>query len=136
MKHCNHISMKRYLIYYIDMINKYRVNKIREINLEYGKPDSLSAVAILKNDLMTFARQKSKAVIIIHGYGSTGTGGAIKQGVRRLITDNSMKGIVRDYSGGESWSYNKKRLTAMCPDLSKHESRIHNNPGVTIVILR
>lgn len=118
------------------MNNRQKTEKVKEINLEYGNPDTQTAIYNLKNELMTFLRQKTKAVIVIHGYGSSGTGGVIKTAVKKLVSDNSMRGIIRDHSGGENWSSNRKRLISICPDLTKYESNIQNNPGVTVVILR
>ena len=57
-------------------------HKVIELNIEYNNPTVSSALQKLKNSLATYKRQGTKAVIVIHGYGSTGVGGSIKTAVR------------------------------------------------------
>jgi hypothetical protein len=111
-------------------------NKVAEVNLEYGMPGIDSALQNMKNALTTYKGQGFKAVILIHGYGSTGIGGGIKAAVTKCLGENSMRGIVRTYVGGEQWINRKKELLALCKDLENYERKIANNSGVTVVILR
>lgn len=90
----------------------------------------------MKNALTTSKGQGYKAVILIHGYGSTGVGGSIKAAVRKALGSSSLKGIVRVYTGGEEWQNQKRNFLAICKDLNGYERRIAANEGVTIVILR
>ena len=110
--------------------------KVIELNIEYGHPTVSSALKKLKDSLATYKRQGTKAVIVIHGYGSTGTGGRIKTAVRRTLAERSLKGIVRCFVGGEDWIQNKRSFLNICGSLSKYESRIANNGGITVIILR
>jgi hypothetical protein len=110
--------------------------RIAEVNLELGIPTVPEALKNLKNCLTTYKRQGAKAVIIIHGYGSTGTGGEIKAAVGRCLGEKSMSGIVRTFAGGEHWISRRKEMLAMCRGLEDHERRISGNDGITIVILR
>lgn len=135
-KRIHSIQNRSFLVYYNYMNNRHIKNNIKVINIEVGNPDTQTAINHLKNELMTFRRQNIKAAIVIHGYGSSGTGGTIKSAVKKLVSDNSMRGIIRDHSEGDKWVVNKKRMVSTCPDLAKYESNIQNNPGVTIVILR
>lgn len=111
-------------------------NKIAELNLEYGSPTIPMAVQNMKNALTTYKGKGYKAVIVIHGYGSTGVGGGIKSAIRKCLDENSMRGIVRMFAGGEDWVNKKKSALAICKGLKSHEHRIANNNGVTVVILR
>lgn len=111
-------------------------NKVAEVNLEYGMPTVETAIQKMKNSLTTFKGQGYKAVIVIHGYGSTGVGGSIKTAVARCLTESSMRGIVRTSVGGEQWITKKKEILAICKDLEKYERSISNNEGITVVILR
>jgi DNA-nicking Smr family endonuclease len=110
--------------------------KVVELNLESGHPTVEMAINRLKNALMTAKGQGSKAVIIIHGYGSTGVGGAIRPAVRKLLGEKSMSGLVRAYSGGEQWMNRKKELVGFCKALEDFEGRVSGNEGVTVVVLR
>lgn len=110
--------------------------KVAEVNLEYNMPTVETALQRMMNALTTRKGQGYKAVILIHGYGSSGVGGSIKTAVRRTLGDSSLRGIVRVYAEGEQWQSKKKELLAFCKDLERHEYRIAGNEGVTIVILR
>lgn len=111
-------------------------NKVVKVNLESGNPTVKAAIQYMKNYLTTYKGQGKKAVILIHGYGSTGVGGSIKIAVKKSLGDSSMRGIVRTYVGGENWSDRKRELLAICKSLDKYERSIANNEGVTVVILR
>ena len=99
-------------------------------------PTIETALINLKNNLSTYRRQGVKAVIVIHGYGSSGVGGGIKVAVTRLLGDTSMSGVVRAYAGGEQWYYKKRELTTICKSLEAYERRIAGNEGVTVVLLK
>ncbi|MCX7711921.1 MAG: Smr/MutS family protein [Clostridia bacterium] len=110
--------------------------KVKEINLEYGMPTVESAIQKMKNSMMTCKGQGYKAVILIHGYGASGVGGSIKTAVKRCLGESSMKGIVRNFAGGEQWFFRKREMIAICKDLENYERRITNNEGVTVVLLK
>lgn len=118
------------------MIGGNMKNKVVEVNLEYGMPSIEAALQNMRNALTTYKHQGAKAVILIHGYGSTGTGGGIKTAVTRGLGENSMRGIIRTYAGGGQWFDRKKELLLMCRELENYERRIANNEGVTVVLLR
>jgi len=110
--------------------------KVRQINLEQGSPTVEQALRNMINHLGTCKRQGLKGVILIHGYGSSGTGGKIRPAVRAKLKERSLSGIVRQFCGGEEWIDKKKEMLAVCSQLKDYETTIAGNPGVTIVILR
>jgi hypothetical protein len=111
-------------------------NKVAELNLEYGKPAAADALAKMSDSLLTYKKQGIKAVILIHGYGSSGTGGSIKAAVRKRLGEPALSGIVRAYTGGEQWAYRKKEFLGLCGSLGSFERRISGNEGITVVILK
>lgn len=110
--------------------------KVVELNLENGMPTVDRALVIMKNALATYKGQGIKAVIIIHGYGSSGVGGTIKSAVLKALGESSMRGIVRSFVGGEHWYARKKEILSYCGALEGYQRRIDGNEGVTVVILR
>ena len=110
--------------------------KVKEVNLEYGSPAADAAVRNMVNQLGTCKRQGYKAVILVHGYGSSGTGGSIKAAVRSKLREPSLSGMVRSYCGGEHWFEKKKELLNICSPLSDYQRKIDGNQGVTVVILK
>jgi len=110
--------------------------KVVEVNLEYNFPTVEAALQRMRNSLTTAKGQGYKAVVLIHGYGSSGVGGSIKTAVRKSLGDSSLRGIVREVTAGEDWPVKKREALAFCKDLASYERRISGNEGVTIVILR
>ncbi|MDD2190232.1 MAG: hypothetical protein PHV71_05550 [Eubacteriales bacterium] len=112
------------------------MSKVKEVNLEYGSPVVDIAVKNMINQLGTCKKQGYKAVILVHGYGSSGTGGVIKAAVRSKLREPSLSGMVKSYCGGEHWFEKKKELLSICGSLSDYQRRIDGNQGVTVVILK
>lgn len=112
------------------------INKVAEVNLEYGMPTVVEALLKMRNSLSTCKRQGYKAVILVHGFGASGVGGSIKTAVIKCLAENCMRGIVRDYFGGEQWINRKREILGICKDLKNYERKISGNYGITVVLLR
>ena len=110
--------------------------KVREVNIEKGHPPVDEAMRRMVNGLMTAKREGIKSVVLIHGYGSSGEGGAIKAAVRRKLRNPVLRGTVRDYAAGEDWMNKKKDFLNMCPDLKEWKRYVDGNKGLTIVMLK
>ncbi|MEG0661723.1 MAG: hypothetical protein RR472_00440, partial [Anaerovoracaceae bacterium] len=76
------------------------------------------------------------AVIVIHGYGSTGEGGAIKKAAKAKLKEPSLRGIVRDVAPGEAWQEKKKLFLDVCPQLKEFNRYVDGNKGLTVVLLK
>ncbi|MDP4153887.1 MAG: hypothetical protein Q8865_10710 [Bacillota bacterium] len=112
------------------------VQKVVSVNLEYGCPTVAEALQKMRNTLSTLKGQGCRAVILIHGYGSTGAGGGIRDGVRKCLSEPSLRGIVRSFFGGEQWEIYKREAFAVCKTLKDYERTAAGNSGVTVVILK
>lgn len=112
------------------------MSKIATINLEQGRPTVEEALRRLKNGLSTAKMSGKRAVILIHGYGSSGAGGAIKASVVRALGDPALVGMVRDSVPGEAWESRKAAFVSACPDLRDQSRYLSGNQGVTVVLLR
>lgn len=110
--------------------------KVKEINLEYNSPTVDTAVRTMISQLGTCKAQGYKAVILVHGYGSSGVGGGIRTAVRSKLREPSLSGIVRAFCGGENWFEKKKEMLNICQPLSEHQRKIDGNQGVTVVLLK
>ena len=111
------------------------VQMIKVINIKEGiYPDVATFLLVREIELAKLS--DVNAIIAIHGYGSHGTGGEIKQEVeRQLKLLKSGKQIV-DFVKGEQWSENHKiyeRLTQLEPELILHPHLANLNAGVTLV---
>ena len=82
-----------------------------EINIKEGMPLVSEAMDHLKNSLDRCRRNKYKCVLVIHGYGSTGKGGAIHDKARQLLKAQERIGKVKSVIFGEDFSiFNFKSL--------------------------
>lgn len=110
----------------------------RTVNLERGMPLVEQALELLRNELFICRRSKIRIVTLIHGYGSSGKGGAIKDEVRRYLSFLQHKREINDFISGEDFSKHTGRgrqLVRRFPALAEHRDYNRNNPGVTIVVV-
>ena len=84
-------------------------------------------------------RRRGVAVIkLIHGYGSSGTGGALREGIRKSLRKRRKKGEIRGYIFGENWSVFDEGAQALLvehPTLKSDTDLNRGNEGVSILIL-
>lgn len=112
--------------------------KMKIVNIEAGMPTVKEATVRLSLALRQAKAAGFATVKIIHGYGSTGRGGAIKAGAQGFLAgkkaDRSIKGFVKgeDFSPFHSEA---RRLLDLCPELSRDSDYDRSNQGITIVLL-
>lgn len=109
---------------------------LTEINLEEGMPTCDEAMDKLKSSLKLAKQSKYKCAVIIHGYGSTGKGGAIRIKARQWLNAQVRNGSLKAAVNGEDFGVlNEKarELRGRFPELE----RLLNvfNHGVTVVEL-
>jgi hypothetical protein len=114
------------------------MQKIVTINLEKGYPTVEEARQILKVELERCRSQRVLAVKIIHGYGSSGVGGALRNGIRKSLALRRKEGKVKVVVFGEKWDlFDAMTQQALqeCPELGKDRDLRVANPGISIVVL-
>lgn len=110
----------------------------RRINLERGKPLVRQALDRLENELATSRGLGCKVLTLIHGYGSSGVGGAIKEAVLRQLHFLKHQGRIRTVIPGELFegrSGRGRQLLRQYPFLADHRDLNRANPGITLIIL-
>ncbi|MBU1936323.1 Smr/MutS family protein [bacterium] len=111
---------------------------ITEINIKSDMPDVKEARKRLREELEK-ARQKGVvAVKIIHGYGSKGVGGALRDALRRSLTGMRNKEQIQHFVHGERFAFHElvaREAIDMCPALNRDSDYNKYNEGITIVIL-
>jgi hypothetical protein len=108
------------------------------VNLEMGLPTVEEARRVLKAELERCRSRKVAAIKIIHGYGSSGAGGALRQGIRKSLISRRKEGSVRAVVFGENWNIFDSVAQSMlerCPELSKDRDLCNYNPGISVVLL-
>jgi hypothetical protein len=112
--------------------------RVRVINLEEGFPTRDQAYSKLEA-AMARARKDGIVVLkVIHGYGSTGTGGVLRFAIRSFLRQRKEKGEIAVFVNGESWSSfdeRSKALFAKAPELVLDSDVGRGNKGITLVLL-
>lgn len=107
-------------------------------NIEKFMPTVSQAEILVKNNLETFRRQGVKAFKIIHGYGSTGKGGALRTGLRNYLSQLKKAKIIADFVPGENWSAfdeTTRKVLDLDDDFRKDSDLGKMNSGVTIIVI-
>ena len=107
-------------------------------NLEQGMPTVEQARIRLEQAFRTARAQRCKALKLIHGYGSSGKGGAIRREIQNILSAQKRAGKVKLFAPGEDFSpfYSDARLIIeKCPVLAKDRDYAASNHGITIVLL-
>ncbi len=110
---------------------------IKTVNLEQGMPTVAEARSRLTQELARARANRTPVLKLIHGYGSSGKGGAIKQEVQRLLAEKKRQGQVYEFVPGDEFSPFSpaaRRMLERCPLLSKDRDYAQCNQGVTIIV--
>ena len=109
---------------------------VRTIDLEAGMPTVEEAMRRLDSKLSLAIAQNVRVVRIIHGYGSSGRGGKIRDACRRalasMVGNNQVRAMIRgeDHSAA---SLASQDLLRRIPDLKSSTRTDADNPGITLV---
>ncbi len=110
----------------------------KTVNLEQGLPTVEQALHRLQQELTTARIEQIRVLTLIHGYGSTGKGGAIRQECRKTLEYLCGKGEISSVIYGEDFSRRHgsvKHLLSRFPELSRHPHLNQQNKGITLVFL-
>jgi len=111
---------------------------VKTLNIEAGMPTIEEARQILLAQLKQAKQSGVAAVKIIHGYGSTGKGGALRGALRKSLLRRKKEGLVTRVIFGEKWSIfedDARYAIDHCPDLRNDRDLNHSNEGITIAVL-
>ena len=106
------------------------------INLESGMPVVDEAVSRMRLGIQQMRSSGVRVVKLIHGYGSTGTGGRIRVGVRSELDGMKRKKMIRDYISGEHFGpfdESSRKLVELNKNVAADPDYGRSNQGITIV---
>lgn len=110
---------------------------VRTLNLKAGMPDVATAMTRFAAVLERERQEGAAVLVVIHGYGASGTGGAIREALRRQLGVFQEDGRIRRWIIGEEFSKNDnsvRDLMRRYPSLARDRS-LTGNCGLTIVVL-
>lgn len=107
-----------------------------EINLECGKPTAADALEILKSIISNAKSGNVGCLYVIHGYGSSGKGGVIRDKARQWLNARARNGVVKCVINGEDFNiFNFKALELKNKYKELEQLLKVCNHGVTVVEL-
>lgn len=110
------------------------MKRLKEINLEEGKPTVADALMILKSSIGNAKSGNVGCLYIIHGYGSSGKGGAIREKARQWLNAQARNGDVKCVINGEDFDlFNVKALELKNKYKELEQLLKVCNHGVTVV---
>ena len=108
------------------------------INLEDGRPARNEALLRLGHELHKARLARASIAKIIHGYGSSGVGGVLRNVVWSELRQMKERGEIRAFCSGENWRISDEiawDILKKCPELKKDADLGRVNRGITIVLL-
>lgn len=111
---------------------------IKVVNLEDGMPRVEQARLRMQRELALARSQGVMAVKLIHGYGSSGTGGALRNELQRELRRASMEKSITCFIAGEEWTISDETtwgLLKKFPEWKQDSDMGRGNKGISIVIL-
>jgi len=105
------------------------------VNLEKGLPPVADALERMDNEIASARLCGVRVLFFIHGYGSSGRGGAIQREVRRRLQYLFEKKEINDFLPGEHCdrrSGHYRQLTRRFPVIDTLVRK--PNPGITVVV--
>jgi len=108
------------------------------LDIECSMPTVEEARQTLKTELEKCRNRKIAALKIIHGYGSSGVGGALRQGLRKSLISRRKEGKVKLVVFGENWNIfdaSARSILEQCAELRNDKDLCNSNPGISIVLL-
>ena len=111
---------------------------VSTLHLKQDMPTVAQAVRQLELSLTALRGTRTRVVKVVHGYGSTGKGGAIAPAVRRHLRTLQSRGWIRGFVPGEDYSEFTEAgrgLLARHPSLKGTFRSDRENRGITMVEL-
>ncbi len=114
------------------------MSAIRTYNVEAGLPTLDEARRLVIEEIKRAKREGVKMLKVIHGYGSSGKGGALCIGLRKSFRLRKKEGVLKAFIAGEDFSiFNDTVLTLLeaVPELRGDPDLGATNEGVSILWL-
>ena len=111
---------------------------IRTVNIKEDNPNSDYAMYLLDQEIKYSKAVGNRVIVVIHGYGSHGKGGVIKQKLKEYFPHLKKNKIIEDFVFGENWgdlNETKQKICKISPEASIHENLSGINSGVSVVLL-
>ena len=92
----------------------------------------------LQRELQLARKEGRIAVKLIHGYGSSGVGGALREELQKDLRRAARNGNIRTFLAGEDWRISDEvawSLLRQYPEWKQDADLGRRNKGISIVVL-
>ena len=111
----------------------------RTFNVEASLPTLEEARRLVAAEIKQAKRDRVRVLKVIHGYGSSGKGGALCVGLRKSFGLRKKEGVIKDFLPGEDFSIFNDIVLGLLeavPELRGDPDLNSTNEGVTILWLK
>ena len=111
---------------------------LMEVNVKSDMPSVDDAIRRITYNIKTAGALGVTAIKIIHGYGASGKGGAIRVEARKYLERQKTRGQIKGLIIGEEFSIfddATRKAFLVCDELRRDSDLERHNNGITIIIL-
>ncbi len=111
---------------------------MRVVNIKRDNPNVDYALFLIDEEIKYSRAVGNRVIVIIHGYGSHGQGGAIRQGVKEYLPKLKKSGTIITYVFGENWGETNadvKEIERISPEIILNENLSSINSGVSVILI-
>jgi hypothetical protein len=115
------------------------MSTVRTVNLEASYPTVEEARELLASELRKARRERVRVLKLIHGYGSSGKGGALCVGLRKSLQLRKKEKAIIDFFPGEAFSiFNPLVLNLLeqVPELRGDPDLNATNEGISVLWIK
>ena len=115
------------------------MSAIQTFNVKAGLPTLEEARRTVAEQIRRAKREGTRVLKVIHGYGSSGKGGALCIGLRKSFGLRKKEGVIRDFIAGEDFSIFNDTVLGLLeavPELRGDPDLGATNEGVTLLWLK
>ena len=110
---------------------------VRRIDLGHAGLSVAEARETLRDAIDVASYRGEDVLVVVHGYGSSGTGGHIRSMVRSEAHRALSERVISGWTAGEELATRAaKELVRRLPALARIDAWQRDNPGVTILVVR
>jgi hypothetical protein len=114
---------------------------VYDVSVKEGMPDILTARDRLIQVISEHKFAGHRVLRVIHGYGSTGVGGTLRDPIWKTLSHLRNKGDIKHIVWDERFNWDQvdaRKAIDLAPGLERdcdYNRKDHGNDGITIVIL-
>ena len=115
-----------------------RTHSIKVVNIKGDRPTVEDARRRLIDEIRAAKAGGVRVLKVVHGYGSSGRGGALRAALRKSLIRRRKEGLVLEIIYGEKWTIFDARAQTLIerfPALRGDPDLNNSNEGVTLIVL-